>query len=32
MTKKQLKRANHKKIEKASRKFLKKRGLFGKKS
>jgi hypothetical protein len=32
MTKKQLKKASHKKIENASRKALKKRGLFGKKS
>jgi hypothetical protein len=32
MTKNELKRKNHKKIEKASRKNLKKRGLFGKKS
>lgn len=32
MTKKDIKKASHKKIEKASRKTLKKKGLFGKKS
>ena len=32
MTKKEMKKANHKKMEKASRKYLKKKGLFGKKS
>lgn len=32
MTKKQLKKDSHKKIEKASRKSLKKKGLYGKKS
>lgn len=32
MTKRQIKEKNHKKIEKASRKMLKKKGLFGKKS
>ena len=32
MTKKELKKKNHKKIEKSTRKYLKKKGLFGKKS
>lgn len=32
MTKNELKKKNHKAIEKASRKYLKKKGLFGKKS
>jgi len=32
MTKNKLKKKNHKKIENASRKYLKKKGLFGKKS
>jgi len=32
MTKRELKQKSHKKIEKASRKYLKKKGLYGKKS
>jgi hypothetical protein len=32
MTKRELKQKNHKKMEKAGRKHLKKKGLFGKKS
>lgn len=32
MTRKELKKANRKKIERKARKYLKKRGLFGKKT